>query len=165
MAYRITGTVLAIGQPFIITSQKTGNTITKRDLVITVRLFDPHTGQPTEDNGNTPKLTFMGDRCRDLDQFKAGDIVTVDFDINGRTYEKDGRTEYFTEVRPFRVALNRQQQQMQPYQEQTCQQSMPQQYQQPPVQGYQQPYPQPYGQQPQQAATQPTQANTQDLPF
>lgn len=155
MAYKITGTVLAVSQPFNITSSKTGNTITKRDLIITVRLFDQYTGQPTEDSDNTPKFTFVGDRCRDLDQFKVGDIVTVDFDINGRAYNKDGRTEYFTEVRPFRAYLNSQQQQI------------AKQYHQPVTQhqqsqGNPQVYPQAFGQH---NVTQSLQTNNESLPF
>ena len=163
MAYKITGSILIIEPTQSLVSTKTGNSYTKRDLIIAVRTFDPHTGQPEVNRDNTPKLTFMGDRCRDLDQFKVGDIVVVDFDINGRSYDKDGKTEYFTEVRPFRIALNKQQAQpVAPYQQ-------PQQYQQPvaqqATQGYQQPYPQPYGQQPQQAIPQQPQSANQDLPF
>ena len=149
MAYKITGTVLAVSQPFNITSPKTGNTITKRDLIITVRLFDQYTGQPTEDSGNTPKFTFIGDRCRDLDLLKEGDIVTVDFEVSGRSYEKEGRTEYFTEVRPFRCYTNRQQPPS----------AAPQQQPQPT------PYQQPMEQQPLQAAQPQSMQRNSDLPF
>lgn len=158
-----------IGPAQALTSAKTGNAYTKRDLVITVRLFDPYTGQPTEDSGNTPKFTFMGERCRDLDQYKAGDIVTVDFDISGRKYEKDGRTEYATDVRPFRISPNRPSQPQsyqQPQQQQQQQAYQPQEqvYQQPQTaQTYQQPPQEPQAyQQPQQGYAQPSKPN---LPF
>lgn len=107
MAYKITGTVLTIG-PAISFSSRTGNTYIKRDLVIIVRLFDPYTGQPEEQANNTPKFTFFGDRCRDLDNFKVGDVVTINFELSGRSYIKDGKTEYMTDVRPLGVKLSKQ---------------------------------------------------------
>ncbi|MBD5223625.1 MAG: DUF3127 domain-containing protein [Bacteroidales bacterium] len=102
MAYKISGKVLSVGQPLTLFS-KSGNTYTRRELVITVRKFDPYTGYPTDDTQNTPKFVFLGQQCQQLDQLKEGDIVVVHFDILGRAYEKDGKTEYFTEVRPFKV--------------------------------------------------------------
>ncbi len=104
MAYRITGRVFAISQTRS-SQSKSGNSYTMRDLVITIRKFDPYTGQPSDDTGNTPKFTFMNDRCQQLDNIKVGDIVIVHFDISGREYQKDGRTEYITDIRPFRVEL------------------------------------------------------------
>lgn len=82
---------------------KSGNLYTRRDLVIAVRRFDPYTGEPVEDPENTPKFTFFGERCRDLEWIQAGDIVTVHFDISGRSYNKEGKTEYFNDIRPLRV--------------------------------------------------------------
>ncbi len=84
-------------------ASKSGNSYTISDLIITVRKFDPYTGYPSDDDGNTPKFTFFGDRCQQLDLLKPGDVVVVHFDIAGRAYDKDGKREYFTEVRPFRV--------------------------------------------------------------
>lgn len=107
MAYRITGRVLHIGAPDNLLT-KTGTQFTKRDLVIIVRKFDPYTGVPSEESGNTPKFTFMNANCQLLDNINVGDIVTVMFDVNGRSYEKDGRTEYFTDLRPFRIEQQRQ---------------------------------------------------------
>lgn len=111
MAYKLTGSVLLIGNTQTLPS-KTGTPFTKRDLVITVRKFDPYTGVPSEDPGNTPKFTFVNANCQQLDTLKPGDIVTILFDISGRSYEKDGKTEYYTDVRPFRVEVQRQ-----PYQQ------------------------------------------------
>ena len=107
MAYKLTGTVLLIGDTVTLPS-KSGTPFTKRDLVITVRKFDPYTGVPSEEPGNTPKFTFMSANCQLLDNIKVGYIVTVLFDIAGRSYEKDGKTEYYTDVRPFKVELQRQ---------------------------------------------------------
>lgn len=102
MAYKISGVVMNVGQPLSMVSRN-GNSFTKRDLVITVLKFDPYTGEPTADDGNTPRFTFMSEKCQQLDNLRQGDRVTVHFDIYGRRYEKDGRTEYMTDMRPFRV--------------------------------------------------------------
>ncbi len=102
MAFKLTGAVLMIGNTTPLQS-KSGVTFTKRDLVITVRKFDSYTGSPIEDPGNTPKITFFNSSCQQLDEVKVGDIVTVHFDISGRSYDKDGRKEYSTDIRGFRV--------------------------------------------------------------
>lgn len=105
MAYRRSGKVLHLGEMQTLPA-KSGNLYTRRELVITVRKFDPYTGFPTDDTQNTPKFIFFGQQCQQLEQLKPGDIVVVHFDISGRTYEKDGKTEYFTEVRPFKVEIS-----------------------------------------------------------
>lgn len=102
MAYKITGRIVSVGPTQELTA-KSGNPYQKRDFVMTVRKFDPYTGQPTDDEGNTPRFTLFGERCNDLNGVFKGDIVTVSFEISGRSYDKDGQTEYFTEVRPLRV--------------------------------------------------------------
>lgn len=107
MAYKLSGKVMLVSDTVSLSS-KSGTQFTKRDLVITVRKFDQYTGVPSDDDGNTPKFTFMGLACQQLDGIKVGDIVTVLFDIAGRSYEKDGKTEYYTDVRPFKVELQRQ---------------------------------------------------------
>lgn len=121
MAYKISGRVLHVGAPVNLSS-KSGTQFTKRDLVITIRKFDPYTGVPSEESDNTPKFTFMNSNCQLLDNIKVGDIVTVMFDVNGRSYEKDGHIEYFTDLRPFKVEQQRQAYQQpqaasQPYQD------------------------------------------------
>lgn len=103
MAYKITGRVMEVGQTQSLTS-KNGTAYTKRDVVITVRKFDPYTGIPSEEEGNTPKFTFFGERCKDLDDITPGIIVNISFEITGREYTKDGKTDYFTEVKPLRIS-------------------------------------------------------------
>ncbi len=119
MAYRITGTVFAIGQTQTFQS-KSGNPYNMRELVITIRKFDPYTGQPSDDTGNTPKFTLMGEKCQQLDNIKVGNVVVVHFDISGREYQKDGKVNYITDIRPFRVELlnNTSNQQPQKFQQQ-----------------------------------------------
>ena len=102
MAYKITGRILSAADIKTLTS-KNGTAYRKRDFVIAVRKFDPYTGVPSEDEGNTPVFTLFGDRCNDLEGMNLGDLVTVHFELDGRSYEKDGETCYFTEVRPLRI--------------------------------------------------------------
>ena len=102
MAYKISGTILMIGPVQTIPS-KSGSPLIKQDVVFTVRKFDKYTGQPTDDVGNTPKFTFVGEKCQQLSGLKSGDIVTVYFDIQGREFTKDGINGYFTDIRPFKI--------------------------------------------------------------
>lgn len=102
MAYKLTGRIISVGDTQEMIS-KSGTEYRKRDFVMTVRKFDPYTGQPADDEGNTPKFSLFGDRCNDLNGIFKGDVVIVYFEINGRSFMKDGKTEYFTEVRPLRV--------------------------------------------------------------
>lgn len=102
MAYKIIGRVLQVGTPQSFTS-KSGNPFVKRDVVIMVRKFDQYTGEPSFDEFNTPKFSFMNEKCQQLDQVKIGDVVTISFDLRGRTYDKDGKTEYINDLSPFSI--------------------------------------------------------------
>lgn len=167
MAYKIIGRVLSIGTLQTFTS-KSGNTFTKRDIVIMVRKFDQYTGEPSFDEFNTPKFSFMNEKCQQLDQIKIGDVVTIGFDLRGGTYEKDGKTEYLTDLRPFSVIPEKQNAQSQQF-------SCPQ----PPQGGYQQgynqaqqpmaqssqPFQQPMAPQTQQACPQPPQQTYSGQPY
>lgn len=105
-ANSIIGQILAIGEVQNLTSQNTGNSFTKRSLVISVRRFDPNTGEPVNDFENTPEFNFIGDRCKDLDQFKVGQNVTVYFDLVGRKYTPQGGTEkIINDIRPYKIEL------------------------------------------------------------
>lgn len=109
MAYKISGTIISLGSVQNLAS-KAGNSYQKRDVVITIRKFDPYTGVPTEDSGNTPKFTFIGDKVSQTAALKPGDIVVIHFDISGRKFQRDSASpvEYFTELRPFRIELTSQ---------------------------------------------------------
>lgn len=103
MANQIIGQIASIG-PTQSLMAKNGNAFQKRDLVINVRRFDPNTGEPVTDWENTPKLSFMGEKCRDLDRFQVGQMVVVSFDLQGRKYTTaDGVTDIITEARPYKI--------------------------------------------------------------
>lgn len=103
MANTIIGAIASIG-PTQSLMAKNGNAFQKRDLVINVRRFDPNTGEPVTDWENTPKLSFMGDKCRDLDRFQVGQMVVISFDLQGRKYTTaNGETDIITEARPYKI--------------------------------------------------------------
>ncbi len=157
MANQVIGTIVSIGQTQSLTA-KSGNAFQKRDVVISVRRFDPNTGEPVTDWENTPKLSFMGDRCRDLDRFQVGQSVIIYFDLQGRKYENANKEiDIITEARPYKIEPYGQRQSQQPMPSaqpapanpypqhpQTAQAPQPapqpQQYVQP-QQGYQDPFP------------------------
>lgn len=147
-ANQIVGQITTIGPTQNLTA-KSGNPYQIRELVISVRRYDPNTGEPVTDWENTPKFNFFGDKCRELDRFQIGQMVTISFDLNGRKFmNADGVEDIITEARPYRIELygQRQQQVQQPVA--TPAPSYPQ-YPQQPIQGSPAPMPQ-YPPQPQQ---------------
>ncbi len=102
-ANQLIGTILTIGATQDLTS-KSGNSFKLRDLTIMVRRFDPNTGEPVTDSENTPQLTFMGERCAELDNFQPGQVVVVSFDVQGRKYtDQAGITKIINDIRPFKI--------------------------------------------------------------
>ena len=104
MANTIIGQIASIGPTQSLVAKNSGNSFQKRDIVINVRRFDPNTGEPVTDWENTPKLSFMGDKCRDLDRFQVGQMVVISFDLQGRKYTTaNGETDIITEARPYKI--------------------------------------------------------------
>lgn len=103
MANTIIGQIASIG-PTQSLMAKNGNAFQKRDLVINVRRFNPNTGEPVTDWENTPKLSFIGDKCSDLDRFQVGQMVIISFDLQGRKYTNaNNETDIITEARPYKI--------------------------------------------------------------
>ncbi len=153
MANQVIGKIVSIGQTQNLKS-KTGSAFQKRDVVINVQRYDPYTGLPATDWENTPKLSFMGEKCRELDRFQAGQMVVISFDLQGRKYETANKEiDIITEARPYRIELYGQRaNQSAPQQSATPTQPQAPVYPQQPVmpQGQMtQPQQQPYSQQPQ----------------
>ena len=133
----ITGRIHEIGQTQAIPTKK-GTTITKRDIVLDTTRFDPYTGQRSEYE-NYPLLEFSGERCKDLDGFKVGDVVTVFFELQGGYFDsQDGTKKNFTKVRGFKIEAR---QSVQPMPQQSVQPQAAPQY----APQYQQPTPPPPG--------------------
>lgn len=99
MANTVSGKVLIIEDPVTIPTRN-GNTFTKRQIVVDASHYNPMTGQKYE---NFPAFDFVGNRVNELDSFKVGDLVTISFALNGRPFEKDGKTTYFTSVNGYKI--------------------------------------------------------------
>lgn len=103
MANQLIGTIVSIGQPLSL-STKSGASFTKRDLVISIQKFDPNTGQPYSDKSNTPQVTFIGDKCAELDKYQAGQLVRVSFDVTGTTYiDRNNESRIINDIRGYRI--------------------------------------------------------------
>lgn len=115
MANQITGKVIAVSEIQEIASKTPGKEpIKKRSLFMDCTRFDPYTGV-RDQYENTPLLEFGGKALETLNNLvaqglKAGDVVTVSFDIQGSKYEKDGKTQVFTRVRPYNIEIRNGQQ-------------------------------------------------------
>ena len=151
MANFITGAIVSISETRNLVS-RSGNAYKLRELVISIRKYDPNTGEPVTDKENTPQFVSMGDRCDELDKFQIGQMVNVYFDLQGRTYtDQSGISKIINELRPYKVELYQRLGQQsavqspnvaQPVQQQVQQpqnQPQPNMYQQPNQGYYQQP--------------------------
>lgn len=82
---------------------KFGKNWEKQDLVITGIRFDPNSGQQVDDMRNILKFSFFGDRINQLNGISQGEIVSVQFDIQGKVFENNGKQTYMTELIPIRI--------------------------------------------------------------
>lgn len=94
MANQISGKILLIENAVDVPTKNNG-VFTKRRIVLDASHYDPMTGQKFE---NYPVFDFVMRNVPKLDSFKAGDMVTISFALNGRPFEKDGKKDYFTSV-------------------------------------------------------------------
>lgn len=94
MANQISGKILLIENAVDVQTKNNG-VFTKRRIVLDASHYDPMTGQKFE---NYPAFDFIMRNVPKLDSFKAGDMVTISFALNGRSFEKDGKKDYFTSV-------------------------------------------------------------------
>lgn len=103
MANQVTGRLVEIGQTQQIASKTGGNPFLKRDFLLDARTYDPYTGQPSEYENLLP-LELGGERCADLDRFRAGDTVTVSFALQGRSWtNRDGEQKRMVSIRCYRI--------------------------------------------------------------
>lgn len=99
MVNKISGKVLIIEDAVTIPT-RSGNTFTKRQIVLDSSRYDPVTGQKYD---NFPSFDFVGNKVNELDGFKIGDLVTISFALNGRPFDKDGKPTYFTSVNGYKI--------------------------------------------------------------
>lgn len=104
MANKITGRVLML-TPTESIKTKSGKEYQNRKVVIERTVFDRNTGQPVTDTNDTPIFRIGGFLLQNIADLQVGDSVTITYDIEGRSYIKDGITNYFTDVKVFDIRV------------------------------------------------------------
>lgn len=103
MKNQVDGRILSISNTVQIQSPKSGSTFTKREFLLDATTYDPYTGERNEYENILP-LEFSGDKCAELDRFKQGDIVTVSFALQGRSWTNlDGELKRMASIRCYKI--------------------------------------------------------------
>lgn len=85
------------------TIQKRWFLIYKREFILDATTYDPYTGERSEYENVIP-LEFSGDKCAELDRFNHGDVVTVSFMIQGRSWtNQDGELKRMASIRCYKI--------------------------------------------------------------
>lgn len=103
MANQITGRIIEIGQTIQIPSKNGGSPFTKREFILDATTYDPYTGERSEYENIIP-LEFSGDKCTELDRFNQGDVVTVSFILQGRSWTNlNGELKRMVSIRCYKI--------------------------------------------------------------
>ena len=103
MANQITGRIIEIGQTVQIPSKNGGSPFIKREFILDATPYDPYTGERSEYENIIP-LEFSGDKCAELDRFNQGDVVTVSFALQGRSWTNlDGELKRMASIRCYKI--------------------------------------------------------------
>lgn len=103
MANQITGRIIEIGQTVQISSKNGGSSFIKREFILDATTYDPYTGERSEYENIIP-LEFSGDKCTELDRFNQGDVVTVSFVLQGRSWtNQDGELKRMASIRCYKI--------------------------------------------------------------
>ena len=103
MENQITGRIIEIGQTVQIPSKNGGSSFTKREFILDATTYDPYTRERSECENIIP-LEFSGDKCTELDRFNQGDIVTVSFVLQGRSWtNQDGELKRMASIRCYKI--------------------------------------------------------------
>lgn len=107
MSNQITGRLVWVGQTFQIPSKTGGAPFLKREFLLDATTYDPYTGQRNEYENILP-LEVSGDKCTELDQFKIGDVITVSFALQGRSWtNQDGELKRMASIRCYKLEVRR----------------------------------------------------------
>lgn len=103
MANEIKGQVEYIAPISERKSQDGTKTYIERDIVINARRFDPYTGEPQRDNFISMRMN--GERCKELDNIKQGELVCCRYILDGMKYQDKQTQEdkYFTRISCYKV--------------------------------------------------------------
>lgn len=98
MIYNIKAKVYKVGNIQNIPSQSGGEPYRKRTLILDASRFDPYTGEKGGDNPVV--IEFSNKRVDELDKFRVGDLVDVQFVVQGRKYTDKATQEekFFTSL-------------------------------------------------------------------
>lgn len=115
MANSVSGRVIAVSAVTTVASADASKQpLKKRMVYLDCTRYDPYTGERSQFE-NKPLMEFTGDRVLEkvnpkLDGIKAGDVVTVFFDVQGMDYtdKATGKKRNFTGIRAYDVQLVRQ---------------------------------------------------------
>lgn len=115
MANSISGRVIAVSAVQTVASADASKQpLKKRMVYLDCTRYDPYTGERSQYE-NKPLMEFTGDRVLEkvnpkLDGIKAGDVVTVFFDVQGMDYtdKATGKKRNFTGIRAYDVQVVRQ---------------------------------------------------------
>lgn len=103
MANQIAGRIIQIEQTVQIPSKGGGSPFTKREFILDATTYDPYTGERSEYENVIP-LEFSGDKCAELDRYKNGDVVTVSFVLQGRSWtNQDGELKRMASIRCYKI--------------------------------------------------------------
>lgn len=105
MANQITGRILSISNTVQIQSKNSGATFTKREFLLDATTYDPYTKERSEYENIIP-LEFSGDKCAELDRFNQGDVVTISFVLQGRSWTNlDGEFKRMASIRCYKIEV------------------------------------------------------------
>ena len=115
MANSVSGRVIAVSAVQTVASADASKQpLKKRMVYLDCTRYDPYTGERSQFE-NKPLMEFTGDRVLEkvnpkLDGIKAGDVVTVFFDVQGMDYtdKATGKKRNFTGIRAYDVQVVRQ---------------------------------------------------------
>lgn len=85
------------------TIQKRWFLIYKTGVYFRCYYLRPYTGERSEYENVIP-LEFSGDKCAELDRFNQGDVVTVSFVLQGRSWtNQDGELKRMASIRCYKI--------------------------------------------------------------
>ena len=89
---RFVGTVVYVGDTETL-GKDPNKPFYKRTIVVT-------DSDPSDKRQNTVPFEYFGEKCKYLDGYKAGDVVTVEYYPNGRSWKdpKTGKMRFFASV-------------------------------------------------------------------
>lgn len=103
MSNQITGRLIEIGQTVQIPSKNGGNPFLKREFLLDATTHDPYTGERNQYENILP-LGLSGDKCSELDNYRVGDVLTVSFALQGRSWtNQDGELKRMASIRCYKL--------------------------------------------------------------